>query len=95
MKEGWVIKISKAIFEKVFSKKENPDEMPEIKPTVYEVSALLVEAKVCKSKSEARQVIDQGGVSVNDQKVEKGDYNATIKSGDIIKKGSRWFVKVK
>lgn len=82
-------------FISTFSKKENPDEMPEIKPTVYEISALLVEAKVCKSKSEARQVIDQGGVSVNDVKVEKGNYSATIKAGDIVKKGSRWFVKVK
>lgn len=86
---------SQEYFISTFSKKENPDEMPEIKPSVYEISILLVEAKVCKSKSEARQVIDQGGVSVNDNKIEKGDYNARIKSGDIIKKGSRWFVKVK
>ncbi len=82
-------------FVSTFSKKEQPDEMPEIEPSVYEISALLVEAKVCKSKSETRQVIDQGGVSINDTKVEKGNYSAVIKSGDIIKKGSRWFVKVK
>ncbi len=82
-------------FISTFSKKENPDEMPKIKPTVYEISALLVEAKVCKSKSEARQVIDQGGVSVNDVKIEKGNYGAAIKAGDIVKKGSRWFIKVK
>ncbi len=82
-------------FISTFSKKEQPDEMPEIMPTVYEISALLVEAKVCKSKSEARQVIDQGGVSINDAKVDKGNYSVAIKSGDIVKKGSRWFVKVK
>jgi tyrosyl-tRNA synthetase len=78
-----------------FSKKENPDEMPTIKPSNYEIVPLLVEAKICKSKSEARQVVDQGGVSINEIKVDKGDYGAVIKSGDIIKKGSRWFVKVK
>lgn len=82
-------------FISTFTKKEQPDEMPEIKPSVYEIAALLVEAKVCKSKSEARQVIDQGGVSINDEKVEKSAYNTVIKSGDIVKKGSRWFVKVK
>lgn len=82
-------------FISTFSKKEQPDEMPEIKPSVYEIAALLVEAKVCKSKSEVRQVIDQGGVSINDEKVSKGNYSAIIKSGDIVKKGSRWFVKVK
>ena len=82
-------------FISTFSKKENPDEMPEIKPSVYEIASLLVEAKVCKSKSEARQVIDQGGVSINDEKVAKSNYTAVIKAGDIVKKGSRWFVKVK
>ncbi|MCX6780085.1 MAG: tyrosine--tRNA ligase [Candidatus Magasanikbacteria bacterium] len=86
---------AKEYFLNTFSKRQTPDQMPEITPTVYEISALLVEAKVCKSKSEARQVIDQGGVSINDTKVEKGNYAATIKSGDIVKKGSRWFVKVK
>lgn len=86
---------AKEYFISTFSKKEQPDEMPEITPTVYEIAALLVEARVCKSKSEARQVIDQGGVSINDAKVEKGNYSAVIKSGDIVKKGSRWFVKVK
>jgi tyrosyl-tRNA synthetase len=69
--------------------------MPTIKPSNYEIVPLLVEAKICKSKSEARQVVDQGGVSINEIKVDKGDYGAVIKSGDIIKKGSRWFVKVK
>jgi len=82
-------------FVSTFSKKENPDEMPEISPSIYEISTVLVEAKICKSKSEARQVIDQGGVSINDVKVVKNDYSAAVKPKDIVKKGSRWFVKVK
>jgi len=82
-------------FISTFSKKELPDEMPEIKPTAYDISTVLVEAKICKSKSEVRQVIDQGGVSINDVKISKGDYGSTIKPGDIVKKGSRWFLKIK
>jgi len=82
-------------FVSTFSKKENPDEMPEISPSIYEISTVLVEAKICKSKSEARQVIDQGGVSINDVKVVKNDYSVAVKPKDIVKKGSRWFVKVK
>ncbi len=81
-------------FISTFSKKETPDEMPEIKPTSYDLATVLVESKICKSKSEARQVIDQGGVKINDSKVGQGDYAALIKSGDIVQKGSRWFVKV-
>ena len=82
-------------FVSTFSKKETPDEMPELKPSVYDVSMVLMEAKICKSKSEARQVIDQGGVKINENKVEAKDYSASVKSGDIIQKGSRHFVRVK
>lgn len=77
-----------------FSKKEIPDDILELKPTVYNVITMLTESKICKSGTEARQVIDQGGVKVNDKKVEVKDYFATVEAGDIIKKGSRWFARV-
>lgn len=82
-------------FISTFSKKEIPDDMPEIKPSAYDIATVLVESKICKSKSEARQVIDQGGVKVGDAKVPAGEYAFAVKSGDIVQKGSRWFVKVK
>ncbi len=82
-------------FVATFSKKEQPDEMPEVEPSIYNIATLLVEAKVCKSKGEARQVIDQGGVKINEIKVEVKDYVHTVKKGDVVQKGSRWFVKVK
>lgn len=76
-----------------FSKKEIPEDMPEV--SAKDIIDALVGAKICKSKSEARQVIDQGGVKINEKKVEAGDYSASLKSGDIVQKGSRWFVKIK
>ncbi|MBI5230293.1 MAG: tyrosine--tRNA ligase [Candidatus Magasanikbacteria bacterium] len=82
-------------FVATFSKKEKPNEMPEVKPSAYDIVILLVEAGVCKSKGEARRVIDQGGVKINDKKVAAQNYSATIKKGDIVQKGSRWFVNVK
>ncbi|MDO8499784.1 MAG: tyrosine--tRNA ligase [bacterium] len=81
-------------FVSTFSKKETPTEIPTIKPSAYDVSTVLVEAKICKSKSEARQMIDQGGVKINEQKVAAGDYAATVKAGDVAQKGSRFFVRV-
>jgi len=85
--------IAQENFVKVFSEKQKPEKMPEIKPAAYDIVSVLVEAKICKSKSEARQVIDQGGVKINDKKVAAIDVK--VKSGDIVQKGSRWFVKVK
>jgi tyrosyl-tRNA synthetase len=82
-------------FIKTFSQKKLPTDIPEVKPSVYDIVTLLVEAKICKSKSEARQVVDQGGVKVNEVKVPAGEYSFIVKKGDIIQKGARFFVKVK
>ena len=82
-------------FINTFAKKQVPEEMPEVKPSVYDLITILTESKICKSKSEVRQMIDQGGVKVNEKKVPNGEYNFVIKSGDIVQKGSRFFVRVK
>lgn len=79
-------------FVKTFSKKERPDKMPEIKPSVYNVVTALVEAKICSSKGEARRVIQQGGVKINDKKISA--FEEKLKKGDVVQKGSRWFVKI-
>ncbi|MDE5667186.1 MAG: tyrosine--tRNA ligase, partial [Clostridia bacterium] len=59
-------------------------------PTVINV---LVAAGICASNGEARRLIQQGGVSLNDGKVT--DFNAPVKSGDIIHKGKKVHVKIK
>lgn len=82
-------------FVHTFSKKEIPDEIPEITPSVYDVITVLTESKICKSKSEARQNIDQGGVKINEVKVEAKNYTASVTKNDVVQKGSRFFVKVK
>ncbi|HRY36510.1 MAG TPA: tyrosine--tRNA ligase [Candidatus Magasanikbacteria bacterium] len=82
----------KDYFIKTFSKKEIPTEIPEFKPNKYDIVSVLVESKICKSTSEARQNIAQGGVKINDVKIE--DIKMEVKEGDIIQKGSRFFVKI-
>lgn len=80
-------------FQKVFQEKSRPQDIPELQPSNTDIITVLVEAQICKSKSEARQVIAQGGVKINDQKV--GAIDAKVKSGDVVQKGSRFFVKIK
>ncbi len=59
---------------------------------------LLVKTKLASSKGEARRLIEQGGISANDQKVASFSHSFTaeeIKSGDfIVKKGKKVFHKV-
>jgi tyrosyl-tRNA synthetase len=79
-------------FHKVIQEKEKPAEIPDLKPAEYTVIAALTESKICKSRSEARQVIAQGGVKINENKVE--DIGAAVKKGDVVKKGNRFFVRI-
>jgi len=85
-------KIGQDHFAKVIQSKDKPDDIAEIKPSQNDIITVLVESKICQSKSDARRNIDGGGVRINDAKVESHD--ATVKTGDIIQKGKRFFVKV-
>ena len=80
-------------FRSVVQEKERPQQIPELKPSALDIITVLAEAKICASKSEARQVIAQGGVKINDKKVE--NIAEQVKSGDVVQKGSRFFVKIK
>ncbi|MFA6427758.1 MAG: tyrosine--tRNA ligase [Candidatus Magasanikbacteria bacterium] len=84
---------AESYFVSTFSQKQRPTEMPELKPRAYDIITVLVESKICKSKSEARQVIEQGGVKLNDVKVEA--FDTATATGDVVQKGSRFFVKIK
>ncbi|PIR18152.1 MAG: tyrosine--tRNA ligase [Deltaproteobacteria bacterium CG11_big_fil_rev_8_21_14_0_20_49_13] len=82
-------------FERVFAKKDNPEDMPELVTSTSNLVDVIVEAKLASSKSEVRRLITQGGVSVNDEKV--ADINATLGGGKeyILKVGKRKFCKIK
>jgi tyrosyl-tRNA synthetase len=57
---------------------------------------LLVKTKIAPSKGEARRLIDQGGIFVNDEKAENVQLNISKAVFDnlIIKKGKKVFIKV-
>jgi len=80
-------------FESVIQSKDKPEEISELKPSKNDIITVLVEAEFVKSTTEARQNIKGGGVKVNDKKIV--DFNLEVKSGDIVQKGKRFFVKIK
>ena len=79
-------------FINTFGKKETPTDIPTIKPTQYDILTVLVESKISPSKSEARRNIEQKGVRVNN--IDVSDDKLIVKSGDIIQKGKRFFIKI-
>jgi tyrosyl-tRNA synthetase len=81
-------------FVKMFQQKEIPDEMPEydLKPGQTVVDVIL-DAKMAESKSKARSLIDQKGVRLDGEVLERGD--APFPHPGVLQVGKRRFVRVK
>jgi tyrosyl-tRNA synthetase len=83
-------------FDRIFVEKSIPDNIEEYIATgPMTITALIAEAKLAGSKSEARRLVDQGGVSIDNERV--SDPNALLpdKNEFILKVGKRKFLKVK
>ena len=60
----------------------------------YTIVDLLVASELCTSKSEARRLIEQGGVSVDGEKISNPNEVISLASPRKIKKGKKVFLKV-
>lgn len=79
-------------FIRTFSKKEIPKNMPEFKPKKYDIISILVETKLVSSKSEAKRVMEQGGVKINDTIIK--DINYIVLPDSIVQKGKINFIRI-
>ncbi len=79
-------------FIKTIQKKETPEEIKEIKISVNNIVDVLIEAKLATSKSEARRLIEQGGIKVDGEVI--NDVNYKLSTPVIIQKGKREFRKI-
>ncbi|WP_292588393.1 tyrosine--tRNA ligase [Mesotoga sp. UBA5557] len=87
---------SKEEFINIFRNKELPEEMPEIKLVEDSISIvdLLVSRAKIQSRSEARRLIDQGGVRINDQVLEDIHSVLEISDGDVLRIGKKRFYRL-
>ena len=93
---------AKAAAEAVFGGSGSSENMPTIELTTEDAAKKLVDvlvaAEVFGSKGEARRLIQQNGLSINDEKVSDPDY--TLSDGDftdgeaIVKKGKKKFYRL-
>lgn len=78
-----------------FQKREVPDQMPEYQlSTPTTIVDLLADAGLVSSKSEARRLIDGGGVRLDGEKVEAQDTRIEPGNARIVQVGKRKFVRV-
>ena len=84
-------------FKNVFQNKGIPEDIKEIKIGLENMNIidLLVKIDFCSSKSEARRTIEQGGVKINEEKIDDIALNVELSDvAKIIQKGKRHFIRV-
>jgi len=84
-------------FEKVFKEKEKPAKIPLYiaNKEKYKITDLLMEIKMVSSKGEAKRLIEQGGVKVDDKKIEDYNQEIAIKDKMVIQAGKRKFIQIR
>lgn len=83
-------------FDKVFKQGGLPAIIPEIKieGNSFDILDLLVKAKMAFSRSEAKRLVEQGGVKIGDETQDDWRKLIEIKKGMIIQIGKRRFAKI-
>ncbi len=82
-------------FERVFSQRELPKDTSiyEVKDKTMTIIDTLINSGLVKSKNEARRLIRQGAVSLDNERIEKEE--TIVGKGGILKIGKRRFLKLK
>jgi len=82
-----------AEFDRVFSERQDPTDMPTIPVPAGGIKLvdLMVQAGFAKSKGEARRLIGQNAVSIDDAKITDVDADVTAQGGDVLRVGKRRF----
>jgi len=95
-------KSAEGAFDRVFKDKKLPENMPEVQVSFdgndIGIVSLLKDAGLTSSKSEARRLIEQGGVYIDGARVGSADdkINKThLKTAVVVRCGKRKFARVK
>ena len=80
----------------IFISKGLPDKIEEfnLKQKNIDILELLVLTNFAPSRSEARRLVIQGGVTIDNKKITDPKFVVDINNGDILKVGKRNFVKL-
>jgi len=88
--------LAAAEFEKVFAKKQLPDDIPEFElpEELISVKQLLLACKLVETGGEAKRMCSQSAVTIDGQKVTDPNAEITPKDGTVIQVGKRRFAKI-
>ena len=83
---------AEADWELRFRQRRQPTEVPELRLSQPNLITAILEANFARSASEARRLLQQGGVRVNG---DKADLDRDLADGDVVSVGKRNFVRVR
>lgn len=79
-------------FENVHVNKQIPETIRKFKAVGQSIVSVLVKSGIAASNSQARRLVDQGGVKINGIVCKKYDY--TLEKGAVVQGGKRNFIKI-
>jgi tyrosyl-tRNA synthetase len=83
-------------FDRVHIHKDVPVDVPEVEvvtATIW-IARLLVQAGLAPSHTEARRLVEQGGVKLDGQAVTQAEYEWPVRSGAVLQVGKRRFARI-
>mgnify|MGYP004455833791 FL=1 len=83
---------AKETSEKIFNGKVT-DEMPKVEVTSNNILDILVDSKLAPSKSEARRLVTQGGISIDEDKIVDPNY-VSEKTDFVLHKGKKTIIRI-
>jgi tyrosyl-tRNA synthetase len=94
---------AQAGFERVFSQRELPTEMPDVDVPTGElkedgtiwIGRLLTLAGMAGSTREARRLVEGGGVTLSDEKITDPNADVAVSDGAVLRVGRRRFVRIR
>lgn len=86
-----------AEFDKVFAQNQLPDQMPEVALSSAPIAAakLLVQCHLVQTGGEAKRVIKQGGLRIDNVKIDDPNREVNPQEGMVVQVGKRKFAKLK
>lgn len=93
---------AQAEFERVFSQRETPEDIPEVliprsdfKDGKVWIVRLLVTAKMATSNGDARRLVQQGAVELNGERITDANTELALQEGQILRTGKLRFAKLR
>ncbi|MDR5708222.1 MAG: tyrosine--tRNA ligase [Armatimonadota bacterium] len=95
-------RVAEEAFDRVFARRQLPEQIPEVSLREADllegrlpIAHLVVQAGLAQSRSEARRLVLQGGVSLDGKRLEDPEARVEVRDGMVLRVGKRRFARIR